>query len=152
VWLCGILMTAINFLLTYQQNCSQEKQSVPCGKYFSSVVFICFSSFQNIYLWNYGTLGVSEASDLFTWLRKFPAVMELEDLSLWWNSIQIYNTLGQCSFILMIVIFTKCIINLSDDIVTLHGHTFLSDYLLYFLSFLIMQMRRNAVTASVSLI
>ena len=27
-------MTATNFLLTYQQNCYQEKQSVPCGKYF----------------------------------------------------------------------------------------------------------------------
>jgi len=70
------------------------------------------------------TLGVSEASDLFTWLRKFPAVMELEDLSLWWKCIQIYNILGQFSFILMIVAFTKWIINLPNDTVTLHGQTF----------------------------
>jgi hypothetical protein len=28
-------------------------------------VLVCFSSFQNVSLWNYMKLGVSEASDLF---------------------------------------------------------------------------------------
>jgi hypothetical protein len=69
-------------------------------------------------------LGVPEASDLFSWLRKFPLVVELEGLSLWWNSKQIYHILGQCSFILIIIIFTKWIISLLNDTLTLQGQTF----------------------------
>lgn len=90
----------------------------------SRVVFICYSRVQNVSLWNYVILGVSEASDLFIWLIKIPAVMELAGLSLWWNSIQIYYVLGHFLFLLMIVIITKWIINMPNDTVTLHGQVF----------------------------
>jgi hypothetical protein len=49
---------------------------------FSRVVFVCFSSLQNVSPWNYVILGVSEISDLIQLIEKFPAVMELEGLSL----------------------------------------------------------------------
>jgi len=70
---------------------------------FSRVVFVCFSSFQNVSPWNYVILGVSETSYLIQLIEKFPAVMELEVLSLWLNAI--WFTTYLVSFVCVCVLF-----------------------------------------------
>jgi hypothetical protein len=61
----------------------KKKKKLPyVANTFSRVVFVCFISLQNVSPWNYMILGVSETSDLIQLIEKFPALMELEGLSL----------------------------------------------------------------------
>jgi hypothetical protein len=54
-------------------------KSVPCGTYFFKSCLYMFGSVQNVFQWkNYMILGVSKASDLFSWLRSFPLLWNLK--------------------------------------------------------------------------